>query len=263
LEKPGAPFSYESFLLTADFESLHPLLSSNLLRSSGAVNRLERHRGFHLDLKRFVIGFVFAAGIVLICIRWIDRAVALLLARNMPQVVASHIENVPDLLLPITLAVSAAAWAGYAWLKWKKSRLQLRHIFATIGLSSLLSFAAKDVLQLLLGRFTPKEWLASPDLTQFHFLGANGFSGAFPSGHMCVLTPVLIALYRMFPSLRALWILLWAALALALLAGSYHFVSDVIAGAYLGFSIDSLALYVTLRLVTPAGRLKGTDSPEA
>jgi membrane-associated phospholipid phosphatase len=198
---------------------------------------------------------VFVAAVVLLCILWVDRAVTLLLAQNMPQVIDAHAAEVPDLLIPITLAVSGASWAGYAWLTLKKSKSPLRHVFATIGLSSLLSFGAKDLLQFLFGRLTPREWLASPAVAQFHFFGADGISGAFPSGHMSVFTPVLMALYRIFPSMHALWIALWAALAIALVGGSYHFVSDVVAGAYLGFAIDCLALYLTLRLVNPSEQL--------
>ena len=211
-----------------------------------------------MNLKRIIISFLLLTGIVLICIRWVDRGVALLLTQSMPHIISSHAMSVPDLLLPITLTISAAAWAGYAWLTIMKSNSPLRHIFAAIGLSSLLSFAAKDVLQVLFGRFTPREWLAHPDSAQFHFLGAAGASGAFPSGHMSVFTPVLISLYRMFPRLRAWWVALWAALALALIGGSYHFVSDVIAGAYLGVAIDSLALYLTFWIARSAEPVPGS-----
>ena len=208
-----------------------------------------------MNLKRFVISSLFLTCDVLICIRWIDGPVALLLDKNMPQVIASHEAAVPDLLLPVTLAISAASWTGYAWLTFRKSKSPLRPIFATIGFASLLSFAAKDALQLFFGRLNPRQWLAGTGQAQFQFLHDDGVPGAFPSGHMSVFTPVFIALYRIFPWLRNWWISLWAALALALVAGNYHFVSDVIAGAYLGYVINFLALYLALRLVKSAGRI--------
>jgi membrane-associated phospholipid phosphatase len=246
------------FIFLADIPSV--LESAKIFRRGQQPIALSR---FPLDVKRFVISLVFVTGAVLLCIRWVDRAIALLLVQNMPQVIDSHAGDVPDLLLPITLAVSGASWAGYAWLTFRKSKSPLRHILATIGLSSLLSFAGKEILHFLFGRLTPRQWLASPDMAQFQFLDMSGAAGGFPSGHMAVFTPVLIALYRIFPSMRAWWISLWAALALALVGGNYHFVSDVIAGAYLGFAIDSLALCLTLRLVRHSEQLETAYWPEA
>jgi membrane-associated phospholipid phosphatase len=210
-----------------------------------------------LNLKGFIISFLLVTGTVLLCVRWVDSAVALILNKSMPNVLAARTAGVPDLLLPVTLVISAASWSGYAWLTWRKSKSPLRSIFATIGLASLLSFAAKDVLQILFGRLNPRQWLAGADQAQFHILGANGVPGAFPSGHMSVFTPVFIALHRIFPSLRNWWFLFWAALALTLVVGNYHFVSDVIAGSYLGFLVDFVSLYLALRIVRSADRMDG------
>jgi membrane-associated phospholipid phosphatase len=216
-----------------------------------------------LNLRRFVINSIFMLAALLICIRWVDRAVATLLARNMPEVIASHAKDVPDLLLPFTLVISGASWAGYIWLTSKKSDSPLRYVLATIAVASVLSFAGKSLLQFLFGRFSPIQSLDWPDRPQFQFFGAKGAACSFPSGHMSVFTPVLIALYRIFPSMRAWLIGFWVALALALIAGNYHFVSDIIAGAYLGFVIDCLALYLAFRFVRHAEQFETTPSPES
>ena len=206
-----------------------------------------------MNLKRFVISLLFVIFDVLVCIRWVDGPVALLLDKHMPQVIASHEAAVPDLLLPVTLAISAASWTGYAWLTFRKSKSPLRPIFGQIGFASLLLFAAKDALQLFC-RSKPKAMAGRHGPCPIPISHDDGVPGAFPSGHMSVFTPVFIALYRIFPWLRNWWISLWVALALALVAGNYHFVSDVIAGAYLGYVINFLALYLALRLVKSTGR---------
>jgi membrane-associated phospholipid phosphatase len=167
----------------------------------------------------------------------------------MPHAVASYAATVPDLLLPVALAISAASWTGYAWLTFRKSKSPLRLLFATIGFASLLSFAAKDALQIFFGRLNPRHWLACTGQAQFRFLQDDGVPGGFPSGHMSVFTSLFIALFRTFPWLRNWWISLGVALALALVIGNYHSVSDVIAGAYLGYVVNFLASCLALRVL--------------
>jgi len=206
-------------------------------------------RGSHWDRRQIGISFLLFVGVVLIVFFWVDRPVALLIAKNLPGVIASRREYAPDLLLPLTLVISATSWAGYIWLTSKKSDSPFRHIFATIGLAALLALASKTVLQRLFGRLNPVDWLTAQHVPRFHLPPARKNSYAFPSGHMTVFTAVLISLGRMIPSLGALWIGLWAALAIALVGCNFHFVSDIVAGAYLGIVIDWVSFKSTLRLV--------------
>jgi membrane-associated phospholipid phosphatase len=208
-----------------------------------------------LNRKRIGISFLCASGVILASIVWVDSAVASFFDKFMPLVspwLDSHKAEVPDLLLPMTIGISAVSWAGYGWLSSRRRNLPLTRMLAVIGLSCPLSFAVKAGLQHLFSRIGPNEWLGIQNQAQFRFLAGIGTAGAFPSGHMAVFTPLLIALYRIFPSLRSLWLALWLALAMALVTGNYHFVSDVIAGAYIGFLLHIVAFKWTYRFANYA-----------
>jgi membrane-associated phospholipid phosphatase len=67
-------------------------------------------------------------------------------------------------------------------------------------------------------------------------------SGSFPSGHMTVFAALGIAVLLYYPKYRKPVIIFLVLLGIALIGTDYHFLSDVIGGAYLGF-ITTYSLY--------------------
>jgi membrane-associated phospholipid phosphatase len=57
---------------------------------------------------------------------------------------------------------------------------------------------------------------------------------------MAVFTVLAAALWRFYPRYKFLYLLLVLVLAIALITTNYHFLSDVIAGAYLGVIVGIL-----------------------
>jgi membrane-associated phospholipid phosphatase len=68
---------------------------------------------------------------------------------------------------------------------------------------------------------------------------------AFPSGHMLVVAALMSVLVRFYPKARPYCMVVGGLLALALILTAYHFLSDIIAGAYLGIAIEA-ALFAAL-----------------
>jgi membrane-associated phospholipid phosphatase len=108
-----------------------------------------------------------------------------------------------------------------------------------------VAFFIKTSLQFLFGRYAPRYYdshvlmfVTDPDRYGFHWLHGGGF----PSGHMCVFSAALVSVSLYYPIYRWVSVVLLAILGTALIAANYHFLSDVIAGAYLGTSI-ALAIY--------------------
>jgi len=62
--------------------------------------------------------------------------------------------------------------------------------------------------------------------------GAGRFS--FPSGHTTLITAPLVVLWICVPRLRMIWAALIALVVIGLLSADYHWLSDTIAGFYLG-----------------------------
>lgn len=141
----------------------------------------------------------------------------------------------------VILTVEAAVVLGLI-----VARLTRGHIsrFAeAVGVACLASICAyginDQVLKPVFGVRTPAEVIAGARHT-FHFAMGVTYS-SFPSGHMVLagaFAGVFMRLYR--TSVRPLSGLLLLAAAL-LVAGDWHFISDVIAGAFLGVSAGMLA----------------------
>lgn len=102
------------------------------------------------------------------------------------------------------------------------------------------SYIVKSVLKYIFGKTNTREWLLRAEPYGFHwFHGGEGYSG-FPSGHMAVFTVLAAALWRFYPSYKPLYLLLTLILAFALITTNYHFLSDVIAGAYMGVIVEAI-----------------------
>src|SRR5262249_4160856 len=67
------------------------------------------------------------------------------------------------------------------------------------------------------------------------FHGGPGFA-AFPSGHTAAICAVMAVLWMCCPRFRLLYALAIAAVAIGLVGADFHFLGDVIAGAFLGIS---------------------------
>ncbi|MDR5727548.1 MAG: phosphatase PAP2 family protein [Terriglobia bacterium] len=93
---------------------------------------------------------------------------------------------------------------------------------------SVNEFALKP----LFGRPGPGTLLAT-GRTAFHWLHGTPID-SFPSGHAVQIASVMTVLCIVYPRWRSLWYTLIAALSLALILGNWHFVSDVIAGNFVG-----------------------------
>jgi membrane-associated phospholipid phosphatase len=133
----------------------------------------------------------------------------------------------------------------YFFCQVQNNNSKLVRCIGLISGSFSVAFFAKTTLQFLFGRYAPRYFdgkslifLDDPTRYGFHLLHGGGF----PSGHMTVFTAALTSVCLYYPALRWLCGLLLFILACCLIAANYHFLSDIIAGTYLGFSI-SLAMH--------------------
>lgn len=142
--------------------------------------------------------------------------------------------DIPDLLLITSLILTTLSWVGYFYLSGRNIH-DRRTLFCQVtGTVLPLSFGLKTFLKWLFGRTETRTWLWDPNSYGFHwFAGMEGFRG-FPSGHMLVFTPLFLALWHFYPRYRLYYGVVWFCLSAALIATDYHFLSDVLAGAYIG-----------------------------
>jgi len=123
---------------------------------------------------------------------------------------------------------------------WKKGKFK-EQTFLAIALSSILSATLTDTLKAFFGRYWPATWVNNnPSWIQdkaygFHFFQIGWEYASFPSGHTAIIVSVGTLIWLAFPKWRFLSILLIALEAIGLLGMNYHFFSDILAGAFIGW----------------------------
>ena len=106
----------------------------------------------------------------------------------------------------------------------------------------------KGALKYAFGRTWPETWEhQNPSFIRdgiygfFPFHGGAAY-GSFPSGHMTAVCAAMTVLWQLWPRGRPVYALAAAAAGLGLLCMNYHFLSDILAGACLGWIVGQIAL---------------------
>ena len=190
---------------------------------------------------RTLIGAAIPAGLLVFAsIHWWDIPLAQAI-RALPFNQARphhHLLHVPDLLLPLVLVITALAWTGYVLHRRLALTASDRRWLAAVGVVAPLSYLAKSLFKWLFGRVQTRLWLTHGYGLQFHWMHGSGAFNGFPSGHMLVCSALAAIVCRRYPRALLPITCLLTLLAGALLLLEYHFLSDVVAGTYLGLLLE-------------------------
>jgi len=205
-----------------------------------------------MNLKKNIKDFLLFILLVFCSYYFIDKNMALFIANiwTSSARLAIFSANIPDFLFPLVCLITAVAWTAYFYLARKGMHSKHTYFFLLVANSVPLAYFLKAALKYLFGRINTRFWLRHPHFTEFHWFHGIGNYAGFPSGHMAVFTALALALSKFYPAHRSIYLGFLGILALALTVTNYHFLSDVIAGAYLGFLIHHLIDYVLTRVVT-------------
>lgn len=201
-----------------------------------------------------LLALALCAASVGLCIGYIDRPLALFLDAHV-----RHTELwvwLDVALRPFALAVAAAAIIVFACGLWLVSGHRLRPWIEAPLLcswSAVLAGASAFVLKRVFGRGWPDPTFIHDHLYGFHFLHGEKYWSAFPSGTATVSVAILSVLWTLSPRWRAASALIVVWLVAAVVVTNYHWLSDVIAGGFLGASIG----WLTVRWRHPFRRLIG------
>lgn len=133
----------------------------------------------------------------------------------------------------VLLGGGAAFLAG--WRPGRRGRLVL-----AAAIAILLARVVADELKFAFGRPWPETWIdRNPSWIGTHVFGMFPFHGgrgyaSFPSGHTVDAAAPAAVLARLAPRLWPLSLALVLAVGTGLVVSDFHFVSDVLAGAYVG-----------------------------
>jgi len=186
-----------------------------------------------------ILSFILTAIITALSIRNFDKSLAIYIHKfDTTSTWREYTADIPDFLLIAVCIITVLAFIVYRTRRRRGIYNNETKFFYLIMYAVPAAYTVKSFLKYLFGRITTREWLIKPELDGFHwFQGGGGYAG-FPSGHMVVFTTLTASLWRFYPRYRAVYVLFLLTLAVALVATNYHFLSDVVAGAYLGVLIE-------------------------
>jgi membrane-associated phospholipid phosphatase len=192
-------------------------------------------------LYRWLLWLLLTAAAVTICFLWIDRPLALLVhSYNTHRETFENLTHIPDPLAPAA-AIAFVVCGLLALAGWAASKCVSTAALCSIGL--IVSAAVKSELKFVFGRTWPETWVRNnPSFIHDGVYGFNFFHGglgyaSFPSGHMAVTCGVISVLWILYPKFRLLYAAVVLAVAVGLIGADYHFLSDVIAGGFVGTSV--------------------------
>jgi len=207
------------------------------------------NRSNRMNLIAWSSSALLLAPLLMLCVRRLDIPVAYFVRDHLfGNVHYSRLaSNIPDLLLFVVLITTVVSLSLYLLRTRKGLYDATTRLEKLVAWAAPVSYLAKIALKFVFGRVNTRFWLQEPGLYGFHwFQGRQGCEG-FPSGHMIVIVTLLAALWRFFPKSRPYCLLLGLSLGAALVATNYHFLSDVIAGAYLGALVEAVVFRLLLR----------------
>jgi membrane-associated phospholipid phosphatase len=113
----------------------------------------------------------------------------------------------------------------------------------------------RSLLKMVFGRYWPTSWdenfssLLTDGSYGFNFFHVAGAAyKSFPSGHTACIVAMATILIYFFPRFAWLWCTLVLLTALGLILACYHFFSDVVAGAALGYLIALFTIHISEHL---------------
>ena len=153
---------------------------------------------------------------------------------NSGELLQRSTSDIPDVLFLLVCIGSGLLLGNYFILSYKGVNSENKQFSLLAGIAIPLAFFLKWVFKVVFGRTNTRVWLANRTSDDFHWFHGGGEYGGFPSGHMMVFSAFFAAIWLFYPRYRFISLGLALILALALIITDYHFLSDVIAGAYLG-----------------------------
>jgi membrane-associated phospholipid phosphatase len=203
----------------------------------------------NVALRNWLLTFAATAIAVVVCIAYIDRPVAEFLDRHFRHTTTwAWLDRA---LAPLDLVVVAAmlflflsgafAVSGRRFGSWARTPL-------LCSWAAMWATAADIILKHIFGRAGPDPTYIQNHLYGFRLLHGGPHWESFPSGTAAISAAIVSVLWIVMPRWRVIGALIVALLCAAVVITNYHWVADVIAGAFLGMSIG----WMTVQLATKA-----------
>lgn len=219
--------------------------------SSGVARKMTGENAPNASIRTWLTALILCAVAIALSMAYLDRPVADYVRLHLlpSKTIQGLASGIGPLVIVVGLAFGVLFAAGCWVLAGRKLSARIQTpLFCSWSLA--WAMAASEALKLAIGRSEPVLWTGSvagsiePGTYRFAFLHGAPMYESFPSGTTAIAAAVLTVLWIRLPGLRALWALSLVFVGLALVVTNGHFVSDVIAGGFLGLSTG----WMTLRM---------------
>jgi membrane-associated phospholipid phosphatase len=200
------------------------------------------------DLRKWFASFVYVAAIVVVSYEWIDRPISFFVHDHLNQnKIFILLQWIPAIFPPL----AALAFLTLGLLALSKTNFSAFQVVMLLcSLSLVVADALNKQLKFVFGRTWPETWANNnPSLIHDGVYGFNPLHGgvgfaSFPSGHAATSCAVMSVLWICYPRFRPLYVLCVAAVTTGLIGADFHFLSDVIAGGFIGVSAGWTAVAI-------------------
>ena len=188
-----------------------------------------------VSINKLILLTILTAVITIVAIKLLDARIAAVIMNFIKSVhvLRRATERIPDVLPHLVGFGTLLLWGIYFYRSRKTTddnEMQFLRLAATV---LPVAYLVKTLLKFVFGRTGPRGWLIHREPLAFHWFKV--WSSSFPSGHMVVFIAFGAAVLFYYPKYRLPVMILLTLLGIALIGTDYHFLSDVIAGAYFGF----------------------------
>jgi membrane-associated phospholipid phosphatase len=200
------------------------------------------------ELNKWAVGLCATGVATAVAYMWADQPFAFWAHDHLHQyAIFSRMTLLPEWFPPIAIVIIVAL--GLLSLAGRRlSRVWEAALLCSLSL--IVARAAKDQLKYTFGRTWPETWVNNnPSLIRDGSFGFNPFHGgsgfeSFPSGHTTAMCAMATVLWLYYPRYRAVYVLLVMLVSVGLLGANYHFISDILAGCFLGTSIALFCVHL-------------------
>jgi membrane-associated phospholipid phosphatase len=191
-----------------------------------------------IALRTWTLGFLISVILTVLSVAYVDRPLATFIDSHFRHTLGWVVldRSLEPLKVVAISALFFLFWAGhrtasgYGLQQWAEKAL-------VCSWAVVWGLAAEFVFKQIFGRAWPDPTYTQNHLYGFRFLHASQDWTSFPSGTAIGSTALATALARLFPRLRAACTVLAAVVCIGVVVANYHWLSDSIAGAFLGTSI--------------------------
>ena len=209
-----------------------------------------------LALRGWLLALILVTLTIVISYYWLDRPIAVFVHKLFPRDSRTLIEPVTYFPNPlISVATITFLGLGIRGLAGRRlSKMQAAILICSV--SVVVAETIKSQLKFVFGRTWPETWLQNnPSFIHDGIYGFNLFHGgqayqSFPSGHMTAICTLASVLWIYYPRLRPIYFVGTLAALFGLVGANFHFLSDTIAGAFVGASTGLMTATLFARRIS-------------